>query len=80
MQTFKVEILSPSKPIFSDKVNMVVLPGQGGQLGILKGHVPFLTTLKKGKIRVKIGEEERTFDIESGFVEVNEEGVTVLVK
>ena len=59
---------------------MVVLPAEAGTLGIMKGHVPLLASLKKGRIRVKQGREEKAFEIESGFVEVNEKGVTVLVK
>ena len=77
---FKIEILSPSKPLFKGEVEMAVLPGEHGELGILKGHAPLLTTLKKGRIRLKFGREEKTFDIESGFVEINKKETTVLVK
>ena len=80
MNTFKLEITAPSKPIFTGEVNAVILPGEDGTLGILKGHAPILAALKKGKIRVKKSETEKTFEIESGFVEVNENGVTVLIK
>ena len=80
MDTFKLEITAPSKPIFRGEVNAVILPGESGTLGILKGHAPLLAALKNGKIRVKIAGGEKAFDIESGFVEANEEGVIVLVK
>lgn len=79
METFTLKIVSPSKPLFEGDAEMIVLPGEKGELGILRGHAPLLSTLKKGTLRVKIGKEEKIFDIESGFVEVNEKGVTVLV-
>ena len=77
---FKLEILSPAKPLFKGDAEIVILPGERGELGILKNHAPLLTSLKKGTIRVKNKKEETSFDIESGFVEVDEKGVTVLVK
>lgn len=77
---FKLEILSPAKPLFQGEVDMAILPGERGELGILKNHAPLLTSLKKGKIRVKQEKEEVSFEIESGFLEVDEKGVTVLVK
>ena len=80
MNTFKLEITAPSKPIFTGEVSAVILPGEDGTLGILKGHAPILAALKKGKMRVQTDGKERAFDIESGFVEVNENGVTVLIK
>jgi len=80
MDTFKVEILSPGKLIFQGEAEKIVLPGEKGQLGILKDHAPFLTSLTKGTIRVKLAKKEERFEIESGFAEVNERGLTVLVK
>ena len=79
MPGLKLEIVSPSKKIFQGEADKVVLPGAEGTLGILKGHAPLLASLVKGAVRVKTGRQEKTFDIEGGFVEANEKGVTVLV-
>jgi F-type H+-transporting ATPase subunit epsilon len=80
METFAIEILSPAKPIFKGEAERVILPGEKGEFGILKGHAPFLATLAKGMIRVRAPEGEKAFEIETGFVEVNDSGVTVLAK
>ena len=76
---FKVEILSPQKSLFSGEVDGVVLPGKEGELGVLEGHAPFLSTLAKGTVRIKAAGSEREFATCGGFVEVNEKGVTLLV-
>jgi len=79
MTSFKLEIASPSKRIFEGKINKITLPGKEGRIGILKGHAPFLACLEKGAINVTADGEEQVFDIEGGFVEVNEKCVTVLL-
>ena len=79
MPTFKLAIVSPAKKIFGGEIDKVTLPGEEGRIGILCGHAPFLAALAKGTINVTSAREEKTFNIESGFVEANEKGVTVLV-
>lgn len=76
----QLEILSPGKPLFKGEADNIILPAEEGELGILEGHAPFLSRLKKGTIRITAGREEKAFAIETGFVEVNEGGVTILVK
>lgn len=81
MSHFKLEIVSPSKTLFNGEVEMVIVPGEMGDIGILSGHAPLLSILKKGKIRVITGNKNgEVFEIESGFIEVNKEGTTILVK
>ena len=79
MEKFKLEIISPQKALLKKEVDMVVLPGKTGCIGIMKNHAPLLAALTKGNVRVKLDEDEENFEIEGGFVEVNENGVTVLV-
>lgn len=80
METFLLEVLSPAKPIFKGEAERLILPGEKGELAILKGHAPILAMLAKGSVRVRAPGGERVFEIEGGFAEVNEAGVTVLVK
>ena len=80
MRTFKLEILSPREPIFAGEAGMIIPPGKEGELAIMAGHAPLLAALEKGKLEVRLPGEIKTFKIKSGFVEVNENGVTVLVK
>ena len=49
-----VDVVSSEKSIFSGLVEFVVLPGEAGELGILPGHVPLLTRIKAGAVRLKL--------------------------
>ena len=51
--TIHVDVVSSEKSIFSGLVEFVVLPGEAGELGILPGHVPLLTRIKAGAVRLK---------------------------
>lgn len=77
---FSLKIVSPTDIIFEGDVDFTVLPGSEGQLGILAHHAPLFTTLKKGQVKIRQKEIQKTFDISDGFVEVLKNRVTVLVK
>lgn len=76
-----VEILTPEKKLYSGDVYGVQLPGIAGKFEILVKHAPLVAALGKGDI--KILKDKNTFEhysIESGFVEVLNNKVTVLVE
>lgn len=64
--------------VFSGDVDIVVLPGSDGEMGILPHHAPLLTTLKIGIIKVRSGGKEEVFTVAGGVAEVQPEIVTVL--
>jgi len=72
------EIVSQDRIVFQDDVDMVVLPGTSGEMGILPNHSPVLTTLKFGVIRVKNKGLEEYFTVSGGIAEVQPDQVTVL--
>jgi F-type H+-transporting ATPase subunit epsilon len=74
----RCEIVSQDRQVFSGDVDIVVLPGEGGVMGILPNHSPLLTMLKYGIITVRSGEEEHIFTVAGGFAEVQPDQVTVL--
>jgi F-type H+-transporting ATPase subunit epsilon len=76
--TIRCEIVSQDRQVFSGDVDMVVLPGASGVMGILPHHSPLLTTLIYGIITVRSGEEEQIFTVAGGFAEVQPDQVTVL--
>jgi F-type H+-transporting ATPase subunit epsilon len=76
--TIRCEIVSQDRTVFEGDVDMVVLPGSAGEMGILPKHAPILTTLKYGVIKIKRGGEEQLFTVAGGFAEVQPEAVTVL--
>jgi len=73
-----VEILSPEKSLFSDKVEMVIVPGRAGELGILANHTRLVSTIRPGLIRIKKAQGEGSFKIKEGFVEVDKNRVIIL--
>jgi F-type H+-transporting ATPase subunit epsilon len=74
----RCEIVSQDRTVFEDDVDIVVLPGMDGEMGILPHHAPLLTTLKYGLIKVRIKDQEQIFTVAGGVAEVQPEIVTVL--
>jgi len=75
-----LNLISLDKIIYQGEVYSITLPGADGQLTILPHHIPLITPLKKGKIKIKdIAEKEIFFEIEGGILEVKPEEVNILV-
>ncbi|MBI5188743.1 MAG: F0F1 ATP synthase subunit epsilon [Nitrospirae bacterium] len=74
----KLEIVTPYGLVFSDDVDEVTAAGSEGEFGVLPGHAPFLTTLKRGMLTYKKGNEVRYFFVNSGFAEVGPDKVIIL--
>ena len=78
MATLKLEIVTPERKIYSEDVDMVTLPGSEGGGGVYPKHVPLLTTLKPGELRVMQNGRETAMAIGEGFVEIKADSVSVL--
>ena len=78
MATLKLEIVTPETTAYSEDVEMVTLPGAEGELGVYPNHVPLLTTLNPGELRVLKGGKETFLAIGEGFVEITGTSVSVL--
>jgi F-type H+-transporting ATPase subunit epsilon len=76
--TIKLDIVTAEKVVFSDSVDIVVLPGIEGELGVLEHHAPLMTTLKAGELRARKSGEEYALAISGGFLEVRPDRVIVL--
>ncbi len=76
----QLEILSPDKKIFSGIADGVQMPGTTGSFEVLNNHAPLIASLGKGKVRVRIGNEKKYYEISGGFVEVLNNNVNVLVE
>jgi F-type H+-transporting ATPase subunit epsilon len=75
------ELVAPERLLASVDCDMVVVPGEEGDFGVLPGHAPLLSLLRPGVITVYQGDrvEQRVF-VAGGFAEVNERGCTVLAE
>ena len=76
--TIRCEIVSQDRTVFEGDVDIVVLPGSAGEMGVLPHHAPLLTTLKYGFIKVRQRGQEQIFTVAGGVAEVQPEIVTVL--
>jgi F-type H+-transporting ATPase subunit epsilon len=75
-----LEIISPEKIIYNGKVDSVTLPGAIGLFTVLDRHAPIISVLKKGTLSYKIGDNEKTMEINSGFAEVRQNVVSVCIE
>lgn len=79
MSSIQVDVVSAEESIFSGAARFVALPGEAGELGILPGHVPLITRIKPGAVRIEKadGGEEFVF-VAGGILEVQPNHITVL--
>jgi F-type H+-transporting ATPase subunit epsilon len=73
-----LEIVTPEKKVVSELVDIVVAPGGEGEFGVLPNHIPFLSKLKVGELRFRIGSATRYIALMGGYAEVLPDHVTVL--
>jgi len=78
--TYKIEIVSPEKIIFSDEnIHQVILPSYEGEIGILKDHIPVILFLRPGIIKIlKSSENVDSFFVQDGIIEFYNNNLTVL--
>jgi len=74
----RCEIVSQDRTVFEGDVDIVLLPGSEGEMGVLPHHSPLLTTLKYGVVRVRKGGREEIFAVSGGVAEIQPDIITVL--
>ena len=78
-ENFNIEIVNPEKSFLSkENVTEVVVPAFEGEIGILKDHIPIISFLKPGIIKVFIGSEEENYYVEDGIVEFKDNSLSIL--
>jgi len=83
MERLQLEIISPQEVVYSGEATKVVLPGKLAPFTILPQHAPIVSSLSKGRLtytKAGEGEEEVGIDIQGGFMEMNNNHVTVCVE
>lgn len=73
-----LEVVTPEKKVLSEQVDIVVAPGEEGEFGVLPNHIPFLTKIKVGELRFRVGGSARYVSVMGGYAEVLPDRVTVL--
>lgn len=79
-EMLRLELVTPYKQVLAVDVDEVTAPGTLGEFGILPGHTPMLTTLKIGALTYRQGTEIFHVAVNWGYVEVENDKVTVLVE
>ena len=77
LENFKVEIISPDRLILKTDANQVVIPSYEGEIGILRDHIPLVTFLRPGFIKILNTSEEKFF-VEEGTVEFKNNSLLIL--
>lgn len=82
MPDLHFELVTPERLVRSEDVHMVVVPGSEGDFGVLAGHAPVMSTLRRGELAVyrDAGADPERIPVGGGFAEVDENGLTVLAE
>jgi len=75
-----LEIVTPEDRVFSDTIDTVVIPTLEGEIGILPGHIPLLTQVADGELRVTRGSETKGLVVGGGFAEIDGDHVKILAE
>lgn len=76
--TIQVEVVSAERNIYQGSAEMVSVPGEMGEIGVLPRHAPLLTRLRPGEIRIKNGDKVEYLFVTGGILEIQPHVVTVL--
>ena len=79
-EQLQLEVVTPERRVLAEPVEMVTVPGFGGELGILPGHTPLISRLQTGVLAYVQGGQTLQLHISGGFVEVNDDHVSVLAE
>src|ERR1700755_795086 len=74
----QLDVITPERRLLSEQADAVTVPGLGGELGILPGHTPLISQLQTGVLSYTQGQTTRRLVVSGGFVEVNDDRVSVL--
>jgi F-type H+-transporting ATPase subunit epsilon len=76
------ELVTPAQLVRSEDVYMVVVPGTEGELGVLEGHAPVMSTIRDGAVKIYAteGATPEIIEVRGGFAEVGANGLTVLAE
>nr|YP_010197596.1 ATP synthase CF1 subunit epsilon [Gracilaria flabelliformis subsp. simplex]YP_010198209.1 ATP synthase CF1 subunit epsilon [Gracilaria ornata]UAD86012.1 ATP synthase CF1 subunit epsilon [Gracilaria flabelliformis subsp. simplex]UAD86625.1 ATP synthase CF1 subunit epsilon [Gracilaria ornata] len=77
--TLNIRVIAPDRTVWDANAEEVILPSSTGQVGILKGHIPLLTAIDIGVMRVRIEKEWQPIILLGGFAEVKDNNITILV-
>jgi len=75
-----LEIVTPEAKVYSDTIDSVVIPTVEGEIGVLPGHIPLLTQVEHGELRVSKGGNSSLLAVSGGFAQIDGDKVRVLAE
>lgn len=78
--TMQFDLVSPERRLASHKVALVKIPGAEGDMTVMAGHAPTITTLRPGVLRVDGPDGTAEYVVSGGFAEINATGISVLAE
>jgi F-type H+-transporting ATPase subunit epsilon len=78
-RTFDLSVVTPEGAVFEGEAQMLIVPGAGGEIGVLARHAPLVAMLKAGEIRVLARSEWQSFAAGPGYFKVHQDRAIVLV-
>ena len=80
-EPFQFDLVAPEKLLLSEQVEQVVVPGSDGYFTMLKGHAPFMSSVKPGVVDItRAGGEVLRIFVRGGFADVSPNGLTILAE
>jgi F-type H+-transporting ATPase subunit epsilon len=76
---FDLSVVTPEGAVFEGEAQMLIVPGAGGEIGVLARHAPLVAMLKAGEIRVRARGEWQSFAAGPGYFKVHQDRAIVLV-
>ncbi len=80
MASFNFELVAPERVLYSGAVNQVVVPGTEGEMTVLAGHSPAMTTLRPGIVTVTEDKGAKRLFVRGGFADITPAGLTILAE
>jgi len=74
----KFEITTPERVVYSEEIEEAIIPTMNGEIGVLPNHIPLVSILKAGELRIKKNGEEESIAVSGGFIEVRPNKVVIL--
>ncbi len=78
MARISLEIVTPSRLVVSEEVDVVTAPGVAGEFGVMANHAPMVAAIKIGELRYRIGDRVEYLAVSGGFCEVSRNKITFL--
>lgn len=80
METFSIEIVTPTRVITEENVSYLRCPGVDGLFGVMSGHTEAIIALTVGEVKIEVGNQEKWIATSGGFVDISSEKVLLLLE